>query len=40
VLCPSFYRAEVVQNASAWDRFMHRLRQTVISWLAPREAAA
>jgi indolepyruvate ferredoxin oxidoreductase alpha subunit len=28
------------QNASAWDRFMHRLRRTVISWLAPREVAA
>jgi indolepyruvate ferredoxin oxidoreductase alpha subunit len=39
VLCPSFYRAEVVQNASIWDRVMHRVRQTVISWLAPREAA-
>jgi indolepyruvate ferredoxin oxidoreductase, alpha subunit len=39
VLCPSFYRAEVVQNATAWDRIVHRVRQTVISWLAPREAA-
>jgi indolepyruvate ferredoxin oxidoreductase alpha subunit len=25
VLCPSFYRAEVVQNASAWDRLRARL---------------
>ena len=40
VLCPSFYRAEVIQNASAWDRFLHRMRQTVIGWLAPREVAA
>jgi indolepyruvate ferredoxin oxidoreductase, alpha subunit len=40
VLCPSFYRAEVIQNASAWDRLMHRVRRAVISWLAPREAAA
>jgi len=40
VLCPSFYRAELIQNASGWDRFMHRLRRTVISWLAPREVAA
>ena len=36
VLCPSFYRAEVIQNASAWDRFLHRMRQTVIGWLAPQ----
>jgi len=40
VLCPSFYRAEVVQNASAWDRVLHRVRRTVIAWLAPREVAA
>jgi indolepyruvate ferredoxin oxidoreductase alpha subunit len=40
VLCPSFYRAEVIQNASGWDRFMHRMRRTVISWLAPKEVAA
>ncbi|MGE0874018.1 MAG: thiamine pyrophosphate-dependent enzyme [Burkholderiales bacterium] len=25
-LCPSFYRAEVVQNPSAWDRLLARLR--------------
>jgi len=25
VLCPSFYRAEVVQNPSAWDRWMAKL---------------
>jgi indolepyruvate ferredoxin oxidoreductase alpha subunit len=35
VLCPSFFRAEIVQNPSAWDRFMHRVRQTVIGWLQP-----
>jgi indolepyruvate ferredoxin oxidoreductase alpha subunit len=40
VLCPSFYRAEVIQNASAWDRLMHHLRQAVIGWLSSREAAA
>src|ERR687887_358179 len=26
VLCPSFYRAEVIQNPSAWDRFVARVR--------------
>jgi indolepyruvate ferredoxin oxidoreductase alpha subunit len=40
VLCPSFYRAELIQNASAWDRLLHRVRRTVISWLSPREVAA
>jgi indolepyruvate ferredoxin oxidoreductase, alpha subunit len=35
VLCPSFFRAEIVQNANPWDRFLHRVRQTVIGWMAP-----
>ncbi len=35
VLCPSFYRAEIVQNPGAWDRFLDRLRRTVIGWLQP-----
>jgi len=26
VLCPSFYRAEVVQNPTVWDRWIDRLR--------------
>jgi indolepyruvate ferredoxin oxidoreductase alpha subunit len=25
VLCPSFYRAEVIQNPTLWDRLVHRL---------------
>jgi len=33
VLCPSFYRAEIVRNATVWDRVKHRARQTVIGWL-------
>ena len=32
VLCPSFYRAEIVRNATWRDRFKHRLRQRVIGW--------
>jgi len=47
VLCPSFYRAEIVRNATVWDRVKHRVRQTVIGWLggynatkAPTGAAA
>jgi indolepyruvate ferredoxin oxidoreductase alpha subunit len=34
-LCPSFWRADVVVNASAWERFRDRLRRTVISMLQP-----
>ena len=33
VLCPSFYRAEIVRNATWRDRFMHRLRLKIIGWL-------
>ena len=33
VLCPSFYRAEIVRNATLWDRALFRVRQTVIGWL-------
>ncbi|MCC6778450.1 MAG: indolepyruvate ferredoxin oxidoreductase subunit alpha [Hyphomicrobiales bacterium] len=40
VLCPSFYRAEIVRNPTWWDRFIHRVRRTVIGWLAPRHEAA
>jgi indolepyruvate ferredoxin oxidoreductase alpha subunit len=39
VLCPSFYRAEVVRNPNRWDRMMHRLRRRVIGWLSPRAEA-
>jgi indolepyruvate ferredoxin oxidoreductase alpha subunit len=35
VLCPSFYRAEIVHNPNVWDQFIARLRQTVIGWLQP-----
>jgi len=34
VLCPSFYRAEVVQNPGAWDRFVTGVRTTVRGWLS------
>ena len=35
-LCPSFYRAEIINNPSAWDRFKLRLRGAVIGWLQNR----
>jgi indolepyruvate ferredoxin oxidoreductase alpha subunit len=42
VLCPSFYRAEVIRNPTWRDRLVHRLRQRVIGWLGgyADEAAA
>jgi indolepyruvate ferredoxin oxidoreductase alpha subunit len=33
VLCPSFYRAEIVRNATWWDRFLFRSRFAVIGLL-------
>jgi indolepyruvate ferredoxin oxidoreductase alpha subunit len=38
ILCPSFFRAEIVQNPNPWDRFLDRVRSTLIGWLQPREA--
>jgi indolepyruvate ferredoxin oxidoreductase alpha subunit len=35
ILCPSFFRAEIVQNPNLWDRFVDRIRNTVIGWLQP-----
>jgi indolepyruvate ferredoxin oxidoreductase alpha subunit len=35
ILCPSFYRAEVIHNPSRWDQLLHRMRQTFIGWLQP-----
>jgi len=35
VLCPSFFRAEIVHNPNAWDRLLDRVRTTVIGWLQP-----
>ena len=36
VLCPSFYRAEIINNPSAWDGIKLRLRTAVIGWLQDR----
>ena len=33
VLCPSFYRAEIVRNATWRDRMLFGVRQRVIGWL-------
>ena len=36
VLCPSFYRAELLYNPSWWDRMLARMRATVIGALQRR----
>jgi indolepyruvate ferredoxin oxidoreductase alpha subunit len=36
VLCPSFYRAEIINNSTGWDRFKGKLRAWVIGWLQAR----
>jgi indolepyruvate ferredoxin oxidoreductase alpha subunit len=36
VLCPSFYRADIVSNPSAWDRIVAGMRGAIISWLQAR----
>jgi indolepyruvate ferredoxin oxidoreductase, alpha subunit len=36
VLCPSFYRADVITNPSAWDRMKFRIRSSVIEILQRR----
>jgi len=38
VLCPSFYRAQIVSNPTRWDIFSQRLRSTVIGWLQGADA--
>ncbi len=40
VLCPSFYRAQIVTNPTRWDRLRQRLRQAVIVRLQQRDARA
>ncbi len=39
VLCPSFYRADVVHNPSKWESRLASFRARVIGWLQARRAA-
>ncbi len=39
VLCPSFYRADIIHNPTAADRFLAKLRGAVIGFLQRRRAA-
>jgi indolepyruvate ferredoxin oxidoreductase alpha subunit len=36
VLCPSFYRADIIHNPTRLDLFVARLRRNVITWLQRR----
>ncbi len=36
VLCPSFYKAEVIFNPNTFDRILWRIRSAVIHWLQTR----
>ena len=36
VLCPSFYRAEIISNPSGWDRLRQRFEGVVIAFLQRR----
>jgi indolepyruvate ferredoxin oxidoreductase alpha subunit len=40
VLCPSFYRAEIITNPTRWDRLRQRVRSAVIGHLQRRDARA
>jgi indolepyruvate ferredoxin oxidoreductase alpha subunit len=40
VLCPSFYKAQIVSNPSRWDRLRQRVRGAVIGHLQRRDARA
>lgn len=37
ILCPSFYKADIIQNPTRWDRFVHGLRARVIGMLQGRQ---
>lgn len=39
VLCPSFYKAEIVQNATWWERTLYRMRAFTIGLMAGRSRA-
>jgi indolepyruvate ferredoxin oxidoreductase alpha subunit len=36
VLCPSFYRADVIHNPARWEQALARLRSGIIGWLQAR----
>ncbi len=39
-LCPSFYRADIVQNANRFERWLERVNDRLLDWLLARRAGA
>jgi indolepyruvate ferredoxin oxidoreductase, alpha subunit len=39
ILCPSFYRADVIHNPRGWERTLARFRTRIITWLQRRRDA-
>lgn len=39
ILCPSFYRADVIHNPTRWERTRARIRLKIIRWLQTRRDA-
>lgn len=39
ILCPSFYRAQIISNPTGMDKFREKLRRGIISWFQRRSAA-
>jgi indolepyruvate ferredoxin oxidoreductase, alpha subunit len=40
VLCPSFYKAQIVNNPTRWDRLREQFSRGVIGWLQRRATTA
>jgi len=38
ILCPSFYRAQIIVNPTVWDKRLARVRGAVVGWLQRRDA--
>jgi indolepyruvate ferredoxin oxidoreductase alpha subunit len=38
VLCPSFYRTEIVENPNRWDKMRSRVLRSIICWLQSRHS--
>jgi indolepyruvate ferredoxin oxidoreductase alpha subunit len=36
ILCPSFYRADLIYNPNVWDKFKAKLRTKIIGMLQAR----
>ncbi|MEX2318830.1 MAG: indolepyruvate ferredoxin oxidoreductase, partial [Bauldia sp.] len=36
ILCPSFYRTDIISNPTGWDRFLARTRAAVVGWFQRR----